>query len=81
MVRDNLKAVIIASLLQIPADLLLDCRCSYYKISDEYMISWQYSWNYDLSRYNKDLEKSPYFIKQKRDHVSVDTIFRKPLID
>ena len=79
--RHNLERVTLASLLQIPADLLLDCRCCYYKVADGYMISWGIEWRNELSEYNEDLKKSPYFVKQIIVHNSIDTLFKKPLTD
>lgn len=77
--RDNLKYVVLASVLKIPPNLLLDCRCACYGVyGGEYlMTSWAYEWEYELSKYTPILKQSPYFINQKKDAISTDTLFKR----
>ena len=82
MERNKLQCIFVTNLLQIPADLLLDCRCCYYTMyGGEYVISWDHSWDFELSKYNKILRKSPFFIRQVRCPVSTETYFHNPLRD
>lgn len=73
---DKLKLVVLASILKIPPDLLLDCRCAYYGIYGAHMISWGAKWDHEMLKYTSILKQSPYFIRQMRDHISTDTIFK-----
>lgn len=79
--RNKLQCIFVTNLLQIPADLLLDCRCYIYKTRDGFTTSWDSDWDPELSKYNKVLERSPFYRGQNRHPISTETFFNNPSSD